>query len=263
MVGESDTTDLNVKVNAMTGSDLSVTSKNQVFCTNSTAVKRLGDSSSKVHISDLSKPPGRLSPVRKGPARQLTPKRLASPTCLKDQSTTDFRDRSLPPNSNRSEEEDKHATSLIFTTSPTKLFFSSDKKIGGDGSLSKLRSRFSNGLLSPQRLSTVPGSSKEVKGKNLLSKLQDQEYKSPKNETSTHTQNNETKSLSQEGRVTKSQQQRKKTVKFKVPDAEKDTLIETELADLKSLLLQVLKHQKVLESKLINLENNLNEKNEK
>lgn len=211
-------------------------------------------SSSKMFSNDLSKPPTRVSPMRRSPNRQVTPKRLASPTCLRNYAPRDSQEFS--PQSKGESREKSGTTKLSFPTSPTKLTFSNENKIGGDGSLSKLRSRFSNGLLSPQRLSLSNGYS-DLKGKNLLNKLHDLEDIPPKDDTKPSTSESSSKNDSNsgpEGRVTK-RQPKKKTVKFELPSSQKEFRIESELREIKNLLLQVVKQQKDLESRMVTIEN--------
>lgn len=63
--------------------------------------------------------------------------------------------------------------------SPSRPILSNTKRIGGDGSLSRIRSRFKNGLMSPDRIiegshstAQIPDADRRPMAKNLLSQLE-------------------------------------------------------------------------------------------
>lgn len=239
------------------------------------------------------KPPMRLSPKKMDGTKhstQVTPNRILSPECLKGYipkvtqslDRPQFKDTSSDPKIRSS----NHITNIIFPTSPTKLTFSNENKIGGDGSLTRIRARFKNGLMSPERIhqqhqqQNLPLPIKigtdvdhndefkvnpfenelsdgNLKGKNLLSELRKEDQgvgNGVESLTKTNTKLNSM--LAKEGKVQKSNIQ--KSVKFNLPDniASGET---TELRDIKDLLLQMLRRQREIESRLTNIELQLTE----
>lgn len=216
--------------------------------------KRLSTSPSKTYPNDLSKPAVRISPIKKSPTKggnQLTPKRLSSPDCLKNYVAKITQSMDRPyferHDGNPRVEDNGSVTNLVFPASPTRVTFSNEKKIGGDGSLSKLRSRFTNGLLSPQR--GIQVSKSELQGKNLFSELEEDE----------HTQNNKAASgtkrqLEEDAVTTNKTKQLKKTVKFQLPPPEENENLKKQVKDLKNTLSKVLERQNDLEVRLKLLE---------
>lgn len=217
----------------------------------SNVFKRLSTSPSKAYANDLSKPPVRMSPVKRSPSKsgnQLTPKRLASPDCLKNyvSKITQSMDRPYfeKHGGNPKIEDSGSVTNLVFPASPTRVTFSNERKIGGDGSLSKLRSRFTNGLLSPQRGADMPKT--ELQGKNLFSKLENDEQTndfttSPKRRL----EDLEEKAISSNKR-----KQIKKTVKFELPASDENENLRKQVQDLKHTLSKVIEHQNEMEVRL-------------
>lgn len=228
----------------------------------SNVFKRLSTSPTKSYPDDISKPATRLSPVKRSPNKirtQITPKRLVSPECLKNYipRITQSMDR---PHFNRQErvqkyEEEGSVTNLVFPSSPTKMAFRSDKKIGGDGSLSKLRSRFSNGLLSPQRLAS--GTSSRLQGTNLFSKLEEEAEEVEKDSERTLNferapEKQKSANPQDHSKIGKKRQQ--KTVKFQIPATGGESDMTERISYLEFTLSQVLKRQKELEDRLLMME---------
>ncbi|CAI4038012.1 hypothetical protein SMKI_04G3510 [Saccharomyces mikatae IFO 1815] len=244
------------------------------------------------------KPPMRLSPRKTDGAKhsiQVTPRRIASPECLKGYvpKVTQSLDRPQFKNSHKDVkiQSSDHITNIIFPTSPTKLTFSNESKIGGDGSLTRIRARFKNGLMSPERIQQqqqqqqqqeqIPSlgtdnsinlshntnfettsvendlSQDKLKKKNLLIDLKKEEEGLGDGIESLTKSNTKLNSmLAKEGKVQKASIQ--KTVKFKLPDTivTEDT---KELRDIKDLILQMLRRQRDIESRLSNIELQLKE----
>ncbi|QLL31989.1 hypothetical protein HG536_0C01570 [Torulaspora globosa] len=228
----------------------------------SNVFKRLSTSPTKAYPDDISKPAMRLSPVKRSPNKlrtQLTPKRLASPECLKNYipRITQSMDR---PHFNRQEKVEKYedegsVTNLVFPSSPTKMAFRSEKKIGGDGSLSKLRSRFSNGLLSPQRFAS--GASSRLQGTNLFSKLEEEAEEAEKDGERTLNfkrapERQKSTNPQEHSKIGKKRQQ--KTVKFQIPATGGENDMSERMNYLELTLSQVLKRQKELEDRLMMME---------
>ncbi|SCV04466.1 LAMI_0H16358g1_1 [Lachancea mirantina] len=108
----------------------------------------------KMQARDLTQPARRLSPKKRSregdfeAGFQTTPKRLQSPTSLQDHLKnlgTVSVDRV------KFEKDNSAVKKLKFPVSPAKTQFSSSQTLGGDGSLSRIRTRFGGGLKSPQR----------------------------------------------------------------------------------------------------------------
>ncbi|GAV53769.1 hypothetical protein ZYGR_0AK02710 [Zygosaccharomyces rouxii] len=222
--------------------------------------KRLGTSPSMKYPNGLSKPPARVSPARKSTAKlplQLTPKRIPSPECLREyrsKLTHSGESPSVDENLTSKVENRGSTTSIVFPTSPTRTIFANERKIGGDGSLGRIRSRFTNGLLSPQRrLAPTPmksrlehatesgdthdDSDKELQAKNLFEKLKEAEKM--ENETS------------QEGSKI---QPHKKSVKFDLPRNNSRESLKRELQEIKKLLEEATRRQSEIEARLSKLE---------
>ncbi|CAI4058239.1 Fin1p SKDI_04G3570 [Saccharomyces kudriavzevii IFO 1802] len=238
------------------------------------------------------KPPMRLSPKRTDVTKhsiQVTPRRIVSPECLKGYIPKVTQSLDRPQFKNTSGDmkvqSSDHITNLIFPTSPTKLTFSNENKIGGDGSLTRIRARFKNGLMSPERIQQqhqvpqiLPSQAKngtgvtdepnensydnelsqdKLKAKNLLSELKKEEEDLGNGIESVTKSNTKLNSmLAKEGKVQKASFQ--KSVKFKLPDNIVTTEI-AELRDIKDLLLQMLRRQREIESRLTNIELQLTE----
>ncbi|EHN03155.1 Fin1p [Saccharomyces cerevisiae x Saccharomyces kudriavzevii VIN7] len=238
------------------------------------------------------KPPMRLSPRRTDVTKhsiQVTPRRIVSPECLKGYIPKVTQSLDRPQFKNTSGDmkvqSSDHITNLIFPTSPTKLTFSNENKIGGDGSLTRIRARFKNGLMSPERIQQqhqvpqiLPSQAKngtgvtdepnensydnelsqdKLKAKNLLSELKKEEEDLGNGIESVTKSNTKLNSmLAKEGKVQKASFQ--KSVKFKLPDDIVTTEI-AELRDIKDLLLQMLRRQREIESRLTNIELQLTE----
>lgn len=235
------------------------------------------------------KPPMRLSPNKTDGAKhsiQVTPRRIMSPECLKGyvSKETQSLDRPQFKNSNKNVkiQNSDHITNIIFPTSPTKLTFSNENKIGGDGSLTRIRARFKNGLMSPERIQQqqqqhiLPSETKsssdskanpfeneqpqdkdKLKRKNLLVELKKEEEDVGSGIESLTKSNTKLNSmLAKEGKVQKASFQ--KSVKFKLPDSivAEET---AELREIKDLLLQMLRRQREIESRLSNIELQLTE----
>lgn len=219
----------------------------------SNVFKRLSTSPSKKYPDDITKPAMRLSPIKRSPNKtgtQLTPKRLESPICLKNYvpKITQSMDR---PHFSRPEgvqkyEEDGRVTSLVFPSSPTKMTFTSEKKIGGDGSMSKLRSRFSNGLLSPQRL--VNSSSLRIQGRNLFTKLEEEDGVEEVGGATESIEKQIPVNMQDRPKIGKTKKQ--KTVKFRLPTKDVDSHMNERVATLESALSQMMERQKELEERL-------------
>lgn len=233
---------------------------------NSNVFKRLSTSPSKKYPNDLSKPPVRISPVKRSPNKQThqsTPKRLHSPDCLRNyvSDVTQSMDRphfKKHNNGGNRLEENGPITNLVFSTSPSKVTFSNEKKIGGDGSLSKIRSRFSNGLLSPQRMSSITHaglSPSELKGRNLFGKLKDEDLQDGSIPSITRKNTEVNASMQHRVKLTK-KQPRKKSVTFELPHSSKCDKIEItdQLEDMTKLLSKILQQQKEMERRLTALE---------
>lgn len=222
--------------------------------------KRLGTSPSMRCPNGLSKPPARMSPAKKSPMKpplQLTPKRIPSPECLQEYKSNlvhNGRSPSINDNITSKVESKGPTTSIVFPTSPTRTIFANERKIGGDGSLGRIRSRFTNGLLSPQRrLAPTPiknrlepgtessdihdNSDKEIQAKNLFEKLKEAE----EIETETNQENPRS-------------QPHKKSVKFNLPRNNSKDSLKKELQELKVLLEKVTRRQAELETRLSKLE---------
>ncbi|EJS42395.1 fin1p [Saccharomyces arboricola H-6] len=261
--------------------------KNNVFV-------RLSMSPSKtIGQREFLKPPMRLSPKKTDASKhsiQVTPRRILSPECLKGYipKVTQSLDRPQFKNTSKDAkiENSDHMTNIIFPTSPTKLTFSNENKIGGDGSLTRIRARFKNGLMSPERIqqqhqqqifqpqatnSTDIDDNDEFKvnpfegelpqdklrGKNLLSELKKEDEGVGNGVESLTKSNTKLNSmLAKEGKVQKQKAGFQKSVKFKLPDnvVNEETV---ELRDIKDLLLQMLRRQREIESRLTNIEHQL------
>ncbi|CAI1825955.1 hypothetical protein SEUBUCD646_0B02570 [Saccharomyces eubayanus] len=241
------------------------------------------------------KPPMRLSPKKTDGTKhstQLTPNRIQSPECLKGYTPKVTQSLDRPQFKNTSNDlkirSSNHITNIIFPTSPTKLTFSNENKIGGDGSLTRIRARFKNGLMSPERIQqqhqqqqqNLPLQIKngtdidhsdefeanpfedelsagKLKGKNLLSELRKEDEGVGNGiESLTKTNTKLNSMLAKEGKVQKANLQ--KSVKFNLPDniTSGET---TELRDIKDLLSQILRRQREIESRLTNIELQLTE----
>ncbi|GES70765.1 unnamed protein product [Saccharomyces cerevisiae] len=239
------------------------------------------------------KPPMRISPNKTDGMKhsiQVTPRRIMSPECLKGyvSKETQSLDRPQFKNSNKNVkiQNSDHITNIIFPTSPTKLTFSNENKIGGDGSLTRIRARFKNGLMSPERIQQqqqqhiLPSDAKsnadlcsntelkdapfendlpraKLKGKNLLVELKKEEEDVGNGIESLTKSNTKLNSmLANEGKIHKASFQ--KSVKFKLPDniVTEETV---ELKEIKDLLLQMLRRQREIESRLSNIELQLTE----
>lgn len=223
--------------------------------------KRLGTSPSMRYPNDLSKPPARISPARKSPMKppsQLTPKRIHSPECLREYQSRlacSGGSPSTDDNVTSKVEQKGLTTSIIFPTSPTRTIFANERKIGGDGSLGRIRSRFTNGLLSPQRrLAPTPmkskpqqeednegsidhSSEKELQAKNLFERLKEAENIENEN-----------------GQENPKPQSRRRSVKFELPRNEAKEAVKKELQELKKLLEEAARRQCELENRLLQLE---------
>ncbi|CAR27775.1 hypothetical protein ZYGR_0N02610 [Zygosaccharomyces rouxii] len=222
--------------------------------------KRLGTSPSMRYPNGLSKPPARVSPARKSPVKpllQLTPKRIQSPECLREYNPKFMHSGGSPSiddNLTSKVENRGSTTSILFPTSPTRTIFANERKIGGDGSLGRIRSRFTNGLLSPQkRLAPTPmknrlehamesdntsdNSNNELQAKNLFEKLKEAE----KMEQETNQERSKT-------------QPHKKSVKFELPRKDSKEALKKELQALKELLKEATRRQSELEVRLSKLE---------
>lgn len=228
---------------------------------NSNVFKKLSTSPSKSYPNDLSKPPVRISPTKKDTNKtgiQLTPKRLSSPDCLKNYAPKITQSMDRPHfekhGGNLKIESDGSVTSLVFPASPTKVTFSNEKKVGGDGSLSKLRSRFANGLLSPQRTSQLPKS--ELNARNLLTKLEEDEHLETDNATSSPK-----RGLDEVSGPTNKRRQIKKSVKFQLPASVENENLKRQVQELRSTLARVLERQKDLEVRLKLVESQQYDKN--
>lgn len=144
------------------------------------------------------KPASRISPKKSNNAPLTTaihetPKRLQSPSFLKDRSFTQSLDRpqfdpkdivsatpvnKVKPGIPRSVGNPTTSTFMI-PISPTKITFSNEKRTGGDGSSSRILSRMRNIRASPVR--SVPSTATTIKKRNLTERLRQEEEGENKN----------------------------------------------------------------------------------
>lgn len=230
------------------------------------ALKRFATSPASRHPNDLSKPPARISPSRKTPMKhpiQLTPKRLPSPECLKEYKTKRLKITESPLMHPEVTDRDQtgSSTTMVFQTSPTKAIFSNERKIGGDGSLGRIRSRFSNGLLSPQRR-IVPApkqkalhpEEKELEAKNLFEKLEEAEKLERSHSGLTCDLYKGNDDGAKDAKAAKSVQCSKKSVKFELPTENTREKILEELHEVGKLLEEAFKRHRELELRLAKFE---------
>lgn len=189
---------------------------------------------------------------------QLTPKRLPSPECLKEYKTKRLKNTESPlmhPEVTDVEQRGS-STTVVFQTSPTRAIFSNERKIGGDGSLGRIRSRFGNGLLSPQRR-IVPAprqkalnpEEKELEAKNLFEKLEEAEKLER-----THSDLTSDDDRAKDAKAPKSVQCSKKSVKFELPLEDTREKILEELHEVGKLLEEAFKRHRELELRLAKFE---------
>lgn len=244
---------------------------------NSNVFKRLSTSPAKKYPKDLRKPALRLSPKKgRSPSKEInessgrpfretfqtTPKRLLSPDSLKGyipQITQSVDRASFRPSS------PTRITDIVFQTSPTKNTFSGTTTIGGDGTLSRIRTRFGGGIRSPQRPHEQQGRTtgsplKSRVQQDLIQKLHEDALKSQiptaesfESATKENTRLNSIRTTSgSQFKINKPQSlMRRKKVKFEIPEEEH---IKRELQGIKKLLLELVQRQDQLESRLYTLE---------
>ncbi|CCE62254.1 hypothetical protein TPHA_0C00980 [Tetrapisispora phaffii CBS 4417] len=211
--------------------------------------------------SRLFKSPEKLNncKVSKKSTLHITPKKLASPECLRDYipkvtrsvDYSDFRKMHEPII-----ETNGTVTNVLFPTSPLKIRFSdSIKPIGGDGSLNRIRAKFKNGLMSPEKLIQRKGTSiiTSKARRNLFEEIQ-------RESTSTTIDTNKIKTIqkSLNNGILKKEIQKgespHKSVKFHIPDNESD--IRQQLNDINNLLNAILTRQDVLEKEISEIKRN-------
>lgn len=218
----------------------------------------------KKYSNDLSKPPMRISPAKRQPPHegsnffQTTPKRLRSPQSLKvyPREGTSSVDRI---NFKGSESVNSTGTDFVFHTSPVRPKFSNIINVGGDGSLSRIRTRFSNGVKSPQKEKEIHSAYPDKVQKNLFVQLQQQESLhnsvSDFNDTTRiNTTINSMKIRPQDDKKTIKKPKslaKKKTVKFKLNE-EKN--LKSELSEIRALLMNLTERQDQLEQRLFSRE---------
>lgn len=163
-------------------------------------------------------------------------------------------------------EQKGFTTNIVFPTSPIKPIFANERRVGGDGSLGRIRSRFSNGLLSPQRriapvqkqMVLIP-EQKELEAKNLFEKLEEVEKLECRQDSSAVPSSNKanvnfnSKCLT-ENDAYESLQTNKKCVKFELPLQDTRSKLAEELREVRKLLDEALKRQADLELRLSKLE---------
>ncbi|CCD27003.1 Fin1p NDAI_0J01110 [Naumovozyma dairenensis CBS 421] len=214
-----------------------------------------------------------LSPIRiQETARHLgsPPKRLVSfphhlektyRDSISDSLLSNTREH-LPNHDDDDDDDDDDDNELLyFPTSPTK--FNIDKTVGGDGSRSRIRSRFKNGLMSPERIqserdpsSLSPLRASPSKNKNLLQKLERE------NDLDTLTEMN-TLHNSRKDTHGDSSMIPKKRVKFHVPSSRtpeedgKNEAVLQQLEEAKDMLIKIIKKQDDLEIRMSRIEHSI------
>ena len=201
---------------------------------------------------------------------QITPKRISTPGCLKNyvSKVTQSIDRPIFNATSLTKlETSGNTTRIVFPTSPVKIKFSNDNMtIGGDGSLNRIRARFKNGLMSPERLAstkvTFEADESNIKispknlCRNLFETLKEEDTDGLREDIVSITKKNTTMNSNRETTNKVSIVPLKKNVKFNVPPmgSNKEAL-EAQLLDIKSLLLELLQRQTAIETRLSQMEN--------
>lgn len=204
---------------------------------------KLNTSPKRQYPNDLRKPAMRVSPVKNKSFHlhlyQATPKKnISSDETTKMIHSTD-RYQFIP-----NKKDSVNITDSVFSKSPVKnniMTHNTQLSIGGDGSLGRIRSRFSGKSLlkSPE----YKGIENNLVRRNLITNLQEVENRN-KEVTKTNTKINATRSLDKELKVTKV---RNKNVKFELPE---DRIIAMELKEIKTLLHILVDRQTQLEIKV-------------
>ncbi|CCC68451.1 hypothetical protein NCAS_0B03670 [Naumovozyma castellii] len=225
------------------------------YSTKKDVFRRLSNSPTKNKVAKLSVSSSKVQnfPItsRTSPIRNIkTHARLTSPKCLKDYQPT-----MLVQSVDRHHFNEGRGD-LNFLTSPTK--FNLEKTVGGDGSRTRIRSRFKNGLLSPERLQNEReqlSPSKHIQGSNLFTKLkrEDEEWDMDKL-TEINTSHNK---KSEDSPTYIPLSPNKKNVKFELPITTRDQEINDSLKDIKSMLINVIKKQDEMNSRISQLEDTI------
>ncbi|AGO13916.1 AaceriAGR051Wp [[Ashbya] aceris (nom. inval.)] len=204
--------------------------------------KRLAGSPLRKDGAAMDKPAMRLSPTKHG--YQTSPKRLLAPEHL----------RSLTQSVDRHFFNTARATGrpgsrdAAFSASPTKADggFSNVTVAGGDGSLSRIRNRFSP-VKERKPILAAEDDDGQATRQNLLAKLQREE-----DVTQVTRRNTRQNSEASRYKVGKSQiVTRSRNVKFELPE---DRMIAIELQNLKQLIHTLIERQDQLEDRLMRLE---------
>ncbi|SCU90214.1 LADA_0F02564g1_1 [Lachancea dasiensis] len=232
--------------------------------------KRLSTSPVKKMSTNLNKSGIRASPLRRKPnwdhtiGFQTTPKRLKSPPYLQS-----FERSAGTVSVDRvhfSNDPNDESIKLSFPTSPVRTTYGNSVAPGGDGSLSRIRSRFSGGQRSPSKALDSARSTKSLQAlskstRNLLPELQEHdseinhitavEDNSP-NITRQNTLLNSALPPNRDRPNFKIKKphspHRHKTVKFEPITNEKE--IKEQLTNISALLAKVMERQDQLEAKL-------------
>ncbi|EDO17721.1 hypothetical protein Kpol_1033p26 [Vanderwaltozyma polyspora DSM 70294] len=238
--------------------------------------KRLTLSPPKKYLSKpSSNSPSRLPVSTSGNVKgkygiQVTPKRIASPDCLKDFNVKIDQPLMMTDSGSKKRSvlvDTDSVTKVTFPTSPIKIKFAETKPLGGDGSLNRIRAKFKNGLMSPERHNAGSTSIlhsepiNEIRpslraGRNLFKELQREDSIGSEEDYNSVTKRNTSynASMKKSGSITKSSPM-KKSVKFAVPsDDQEYSELKSELSDIKNLLLSLVNKQTSIESRLSQLE---------
>ncbi|AET39335.1 Fin1p Ecym_4271 [Eremothecium cymbalariae DBVPG len=217
----------------------------------SNVFKRLSTSPMrKPGLSVIDKPAVRLSPTKS--SYQTSPKRLIPPEHLSNVTRSVDRHHFIKrPEHTSSLIQSLHGgADIVIPISPIKMEsekFGSVTTVGGDGSLSRIKNRFSPSK-DRKSIMTVNEETLSPTRQNLLNKLQRDEDLSKVTKKNTKL-NSE---LISNFKVGKSQiTTRSKNVKFELPE---DRMIAIELQNLKQLLQMLLERQDRLELKIAELE---------
>ncbi|SCU87121.1 LAFA_0E04852g1_1 [Lachancea sp. 'fantastica'] len=193
---------------------------------------------------------------------EATPKRLQSPPYLRD-----FK----PPAGTLSvdrvhfkNDPEDNSIQLSFPTSPIRTTYSNSTAPGGDGSMSRIRTRFGGGLRSPGKMptATINALTTSVNSaRNLLPELQEQDEaglesknRSPGNNIiSKHRSNIPTSSANDGFKIRKPRYLiPKKSVKFESDLA--DNAVQEQLSKIVSMLTEIIERQDRLEAKVSSMD---------
>ncbi|CEP63231.1 Fin1p LALA0_S07e05446g [Lachancea lanzarotensis] len=231
--------------------------------------KRLSTSPNKKLLPNTNrKSSSKLSPERGQNAwerpvvYQATPKRLKSPPYLLDLK---------PPGGTLSvdrvhfkNDPEDNSIQLSFPTSPVRTTYSNSTASGGDGSLSRIRTRFGGGQRSPGKVSNATLSAVTTtvnSARNLLPELQEQDEVALENKSSSGNDYDNYKHRSSLPKISandgfKIRKPRslnpKKSVKFESDMAEND--VQEQLSKIVSMLLEIMERQDRLEAKVSSMD---------